>query len=583
MKKVLLVDDEVEMLNAVKRTLRKHFTVDVATGAESALALIKAEETYAVIVSDMQMPGMNGVELLRRVKLLSPDTVRIMLTGNADQKTAVDAVNQGDIFRFLNKPCAPEDLIASISLAIEHYVSSTTKQQQFVRAVSDAKTLSYELSRQSRYDKLTGIFNRTEFERQLDDTLLSTNKTKGIHTLCVVDIDRFNVINDSCSQPAGDAFLLQIVKILKDKVRKHDVLARMEGDGFSILLKDCPIDEARNIATRIRESVSAFRFLWESRYYSVTCSIGLLQIEDNSEDVRSLMHKGENLCVLAKNMGGDRVYVYQSDDHDLKQHRSLAQWATRVGQALDEDRFKLFFQRIIPVNMAYSEGDHYELLIRMIDDDGSVIPPGLFLPAAEKYHLAVKLDRWVIKTTFDWLIAHPEHIVNLRQCGVNLSGYSLGDEDMLAHICQTIDEHTGLATKICFEVTETAAIANLAKARNFIGELQERGCQFALDDFGSGLSSFAYLKNLPVNYLKIDGVFVRQIHSDHVDYAMVKSINDIAHVMGKETIAEFVENDQILSKLREIGVDYAQGYHINKPQPIDELLLVPEDNIRLAL
>ncbi len=582
MNRVLFVDDEVQMLNAIKRALRKQFEIEIAVGGAKALELIEVSDPFRVVVSDMQMPGMNGIEFLRHVKERSPDTVRIMMTGDADQRTAVNAVNQGDIFRFLQKPCDPDELVRAISDAVDQAECREQEKERVIQAVNEVEAISTELSNQYKYDKLTGLLNRAEFERHIEEAVRSTNDHEDVHSLCFIDLDRFITINDTCGHTAGDEFLLQIIKVFEEGIRKRDSLARLGGDEFGILLKGCPADQAIQIVTRIREAVAAHRFVWEEKSFSVTCSMGLVQIPEGAEDARSLMHLGDNLCALAKEAGRDRVHVYDPEDKELREHSSLAQWTTRISQAMDENRFQLFFQHIVPVDVNQVEGEHYEFLIRMVDEDGAIIPPGLFLPAAEKYDQSVKIDRWVIDKALTWLSEHPEHTSRLHLCGINLSGPSMSDEFMLAHICGRLKECPGLAEKLCFEVTETAAIANLNQAINFIQVLQEKGCQFALDDFGSGLSSFSYLKNLPVDYLKIDGSFVKEIHKNHIDYAMVKSINEIGHVMGKQTIAEFVEDSMVLGKLREIGVDYAQGYHINKPQPMEDLLILPVVANKLA-
>jgi EAL domain-containing protein (putative c-di-GMP-specific phosphodiesterase class I) len=325
------------------------------------------------------------------------------------------------------------------------------------------------------------------------------------------------------------------------------------------------------VANDLREAIEDFRFLWEGQGFSIGVSIGLVPITETSESISDVLRAADSACYAAKDEGRNRIHVYHADDAELAKRHGEMQWVARIHSALEEHRLQLSFQPIVPLASHIKEGQHYELLLRMKDEDGSILRPGAFLPAAERYDLAPKIDRWVIHTAFEWLAGHQEHLERLHLCGINLSAQSLGEQELLELIMSKFDEGNIPPEKICFEVTETAAIANLASATQFIRTLKERGCRFALDDFGSGLSSFAYLKNLPVDFLKIDGVFVQNVVEDPIDLAMVKSINEIAQAMGKQTVAEFIENEAILEKLREIGVDYAQGHYIGQPRPIEEM------------
>ena len=342
-------------------------------------------------------------------------------------------------------------------------------------------------------------------------------------------------------------------------------------------MEHCPLAQARRVANALREATEGFRFVWEDKSFSLGVSIGLVPVNEASESVSSVLSAADDACYAAKNEGRNRIHVYREDDVEMTQRHGEMQRVVQIQRVLEEGRFELYFQPIVPINSDShrrydDEGAYHELLLRMKDEEGQIVRPNAFLPAAERYNLSTKIDRWVVGSALDWFTHHPAHKQSLYLSSINLSGHSLGDEEFLDFVMQQLDTTDFPPEKLCFEITETAAIANLSSATRFIKALKERGCWFALDDFGSGLSSFAYLKNLPVDFLKIDGAFVKDIVDDPIDFAMVKSINEIGHVMGKRTIAEFVENDAISLRLAELGVDYAQGYGIGRPQPIEEMM-----------
>ncbi len=440
-----------------------------------------------------------------------------------------------------------------------------------VQDITEAHHLSEQLSFQATHDPLTGLYNRREFERRLHYALESAHTSDAEHAMCYLDLDRFKVINDTSGHLAGDEFLRQLGALLPDRTRCGDILARLGGDEFGVLMENCTVDNARRAANEIRQLIEEFRFTWKGQRFGLGVSIGLAPITAGSEDITSVMAAADAACYLAKERGRNRIHVYREDDTELEQRHSEMQWVRRIQEALDEDRFRLYFQPIVPVEDDESKGEHYELLLRMEDPEGGTIPPGAFLPAAERYHLADRLDRWVLGTTVEWLMAHPAHLERLYLCSINLSGQSISDDEFLNFATGCLDGTSVPPEKLCFEITETAAIANLQSATRFMNVLKGWGCRFALDDFGIGFSSFAYLKTLPVDFLKIDGVFIRNIVHDPFDLAMVKSINEIGQALGKKTIAEFVENSAILEKLRlrHIGIDYAQGYFIGEPQPLE--------------
>jgi two-component system CheB/CheR fusion protein len=437
--------------------------------------------------------------------------------------------------------------------------------------ITESHELSQQLTYQASHDALTGLINRREFEQRLERVLRTARAEDAEHALCYLDLDQFKVINDTCGHVAGDELLRQLGALLTERVRKRDTLARLGGDEFGVLLERCSLGQARRVSNALRKVIEGFRFLWEKKTFRVGVSIGVVLITKDSETTTNILKEADSACYAAKDEGRNRVHVYRADDAELAKRQGEMQWVARIQRGLEEERFHLDVQPITPVN-GTADGGYYELLLRMKDEEGQVVPPGVFLAVAERYNLSTKLDHWVIATAFEWLTQHSQQLERLFLCSINLSGHSLGDEKFLEFVNRQFNETKLPPQKICFEVTETAAIANLASAARFIKVLKQRGCRFALDDFGSGLSSFAYLKNLPVDFLKIDGVFVKDIIGDPIALAMVNSINDIGHVMGKQTIAEFVENDAILKRLQEVGVDYAQGNYIGRPRPLGEVL-----------
>lgn len=437
--------------------------------------------------------------------------------------------------------------------------------------ITEAHELSLKLRHQASHDALTGLYNRHEFEHRLSQALNQAKEEHQEHVLCYLDLDQFKIINDTCGHVAGDELLRQVARLAQQLIRKHDVLARLGGDEFGILLEQCTVEQAQRIAEELCQTLENYRFLWDDKSFSIGTSIGVVAIDANSTSLSSLLQAADTACYVAKDLGRNRAHLYREDDSALvERHREMA-WVTRIEQALEEDNFRLWCQTIVATGESPSPL-HYEVLLRLQDSDGKLAPPGVFLPAAERYQLSPRLDRWVIRKVLRWLDQHPEHLQALELCSINLSGLSVGDEKFHEFIIEQLASTRVPAHKLCFELTETAAIANLAAATEFIWTLREKGCRFALDDFGSGLSSFAYLKNLPVDFLKIDGMFVKDISRDPIDRAMVTAIHQIGTTMHKRTVAEFVEDQATLDCLKSIGVHYVQGYHLGYPQPLEDLL-----------
>lgn len=438
--------------------------------------------------------------------------------------------------------------------------------------VTEAHELSHQLSYQATYDDLTGLVNRREFEDRLQEAIDRAREQKTDSVLCYLDLDQFKVINDTCGHMAGDELLRQLSQVLHRCIRRDDTLARLGGDEFGVLLEDCPLKNAIAAADNIRQVVQEFRFLWEDSSFNIGVSIGLTPISQEGETISDVLRRADTACYAAKDSGRNRIHVFHIDDVELEERHGEMRLVSSINAALDEGRMELWQQSITHVDKFKGKMDlghaHYELLLRMRDKEGNLVAPEAFLPSAERYDLATRIDRWVLEAMFNWFRRNPDQLEKLEMCAVNLSGQSLGDEKFLKEITDQFGNSDIPAEKICFEITETAAILNLANASQFIKTLKRLGCTFALDDFGSGLSSFAYLKSLPVDFVKIDGFFVKDVVTDPVDLAMVKAINDMAHAMGKLTIAEFVEDREILQKLVDLGVDYVQGYGIAQPMPL---------------
>jgi diguanylate cyclase (GGDEF)-like protein/PAS domain S-box-containing protein len=433
--------------------------------------------------------------------------------------------------------------------------------------VSESRELNRRLSYHASHDILTGLVNRREFENRLERALKSAKAREASYAVCYLDLDQFKIVNDSCGHSAGDALLGQLGALLKSKIRWRDTLARLGGDEFGVLLESCSLDEAMQTAESLRMAISEYRFMWEERSFRLGVSIGVVPITSDNDDVAGLLSAADSACAAAKEAGRNRIHSFQENDIDLMRRRREMQWAARINTALEENRFELFRQTIQPLQ-AEEEGAHYEILLRMRDENGGIISPGLFIEAAERYGITPSIDRWVIRTAFRWLVSEADERERLSLCSINLSGQSLGDDKFLPFVTDQF-RMSGLdATKICFEITETAAIASYSQANRFINALKELGCKFALDDFGTGLSSFGYLKHFPVDFLKIDGSFVKEILHDPIDREMVRSINEIGHLTGKQTIAEFAENEEIITMLRGMGIDYAQGYGVSEPKRV---------------
>ncbi len=433
--------------------------------------------------------------------------------------------------------------------------------------VTEMRGLARQMSYQATHDALTGLVNRREFERRLTESIESGHRGDGQHVLCYLDLDRFKVVNDTSGHLAGDSMLREVAKLLRDAVRDSDTVARLGGDEFGMLLVGCPLDKARQIADDVCRSVSDYRFVWKDRIFNIGVSIGLVEISRESGSLEELFVAADSACYVAKRQGTGRVAVYSARDEALARHSGEIQWLQRLQGALKENRFHLYHQPIVPT-FTEDHGPAMEVLVRLQDESGHDVPPSEFVRAAERYRLMGLVDRWVVQTTLTALGRGAIDISKERSIAINISGQTLADMQFLEFVVECLD-NTGVSpAQVCFEITESAVVANLDHARRFVGVLHGMGCQFALDDFGSGVGSFSNLKNLPMDYLKIDGSFMRNLARDSVNQAMVTAMIKLARTLNFKVIAEQVEDAAALDTARRMGVDYVQGYAVGRPQPL---------------
>lgn len=434
--------------------------------------------------------------------------------------------------------------------------------------ITETRELERRLSWQARHDVLTGLVNRAELERQLVEIIDEAKLKDTRHALLYVDLDQFKAVNDTAGHLAGDELLRRLAEMLKTTTRPGQTLARIGGDEFCVLVRNASLEAAERIADRIRTSVQDFRFVWEGQTFGVGASIGLVAINGLVGSLEEVMNAADIACYAAKEQGRNRVHVFVPEDETVRERLEEPEWVRRIGKAFEEQRFRLYQQTISPIAPGSSDPVLHEILVRMFDEKGNVLPPTAFLPAAHRYNLLTTLDRWVIATAFACIGASRAK----PHCNINISGHSISDDRFLQFVLDQFEANDVDARRICFEVTESAAVVNLNRATHFMNELRAKGARFALDDFGIGISSLAYLRTLPVDILKIDGRFVRNIDRDHIDHAMVEAIIRVGRVMHLKTVAEFVENERTQTYVQALGVDYAQGYAVSEPAPLELIL-----------
>lgn len=441
------------------------------------------------------------------------------------------------------------------------------------RDVTENREMARKITYQSSHDILTGILNRTKFEEILHQLIERNKYQPQNHVLFFMDLDRFKIINDICGHFAGDQLLKQVAQLLKEKMRASDTLARIGSDQFGVLLENCPLEKAGEIAEKLCKTIDEAPFIWNNKLFNIGLSIGIIEIDPLKDNADYILSAADEACHLAKAKGGGRFHVFSDYEQEFSKRMSDTQWVTKISKSFEENKFHLYCQPIVPLTDESPNGDHYEILLRMEGEANNFIYPAFFMPAAQRYNLMPTIDRWVISNFFAFYKKYYLNIAtkNLFTCNINLSGASLNDDTFLDYIEEKLKEEQIPPQLICFEITEIVAIANFARAIQFVQRLKALGCRFALDDFGSGFSSFGYLKHIPVDYLKIDGAFVRNMANNSFDLAMVRSINEMGHLMGLKTIAEFVENESTFKLLKMIGVDYAQGYWLANPKPLSDI------------
>ena len=439
-----------------------------------------------------------------------------------------------------------------------------------LRDITEIKKMSETINYQASHDILTGLSNREELSFKLGEVLKSLQQTGESHGLLVIDVDRFKAVNDTCGALAGDELLRQVAAHIQANIQRNDISARIGGDEFAIILMNCEIQDASSVAKRLQEAAANRKFIWQNTVFPVSMSIGIVPLNRDSGDIHAVLAAGDDACHVAKEAGGNRISIFQLEDSVFQRRRGEMEWIGKINRAIDENRFLLYYQPIVPLDPVKGYSKKIEILIRLVNEDGGIARPGDFIPSAERYHLMPQIDRWVLENSMRAFRTLQDRKNPLAESifSINLSGPSLLDDTLIDNILEILHHYNLSASSFCFEITETAAIQNLSYASRFMKRLKEEGFTFALDDFGSGFSSFGYLRNLPVDYLKIDGSFVQNIDESLVSCTMVQSINSIGHVMGLKTIGEFVKNDKIWNKLVELGVDYGQGYIFAEPRPL---------------
>lgn len=441
-----------------------------------------------------------------------------------------------------------------------------------LRDVTEVRTMEKRLSYQASHDALTGLINRREFEVRLKQIIRNSQTENIIHSICFLDLDKFKIINDTSGHAAGDEFLKQVSKTIQSLLRQTDVLARLGGDEFAIILDSCSIHQAKIICGQIIKKIKDTRFNWEKNSFETGASIGIVPITKLTISAAEIMSTVDAACYEAKDKGRNRIQVFEPNDAQFIQHQTETSWIQKIKNALNDNNFELYFQEVHNVNPKHSTLKSIEMLVRL-NDEGNIISPDSFIPTAERYNLMSTIDEWVINNAFEFIKEyHKKHHSDIR-VAINLSGQSLSENSVINLITNQLKKNKNIKNEhICFEITETAAIANLSKAIEFITQIKQLGCKFSLDDFGSGLSSFSYLNNIPVDNLKIDGIFIRDIHIDSINRIFVESIHNISEIMGIKTTAEYVESEEVLNCVKSIGIDYAQGHHISKPLSVKTLL-----------
>ena len=561
---------EIELSNQKEKaevTLRSITESVITLGLNGVIQYINPAAEQLFKAKNRDIYDMQLSDLVRIVNDSSGENIEDPLARCFETKQTVYLPEHSSLIAGDNKVVAVEASVAPMKNNEGNIIGAV----MVIQDVSNTRKLARQLSYQASHDMLTGLYNRLKFEEFLEEALLNIKQGHRVHSLCFLDLDQFKQVNDTCGHVAGDELLRQLPDLFHKVLRSGDVVARLGGDEFGILLENCELSQATVIADKIRQEIKDFRFIWEEKVFTIGVSIGVVGIDENANDMSRIMSQADMACYAAKDSGRNRVHVYEHDDEMASERHGEMHWTARITRAMEQNRFVLYRQPI--VGISGDNNEHYQVLVRMIDEKGGVVPPGAFIPSAERYNLMAGIDRWVINEVFRLIakgdtndtFAGTDTVITL-----NLSVDSLTDDGLYDYIVSIKNKHGISLRNVCFEINETVAISNLVKATALINALKKHDCCFCLGDFGSGLSSFAYLKTLPVNYIKIDGSFIKDVSSDPVNRAMVDSIQQMGRAMKLDTIAECVEDEQTLNILKEIGIDYAQGYHLGRPQAIRE-------------
>ncbi|MDH5327074.1 MAG: EAL domain-containing protein [Gammaproteobacteria bacterium] len=558
--RILLVEDSESDALLIIRQLRKDGYSPYFERVDTPENLKSMLEQYAwdLIITDHSMPCLNSKTVLDCLSELNLDIPVIIVSGIIPEEMAIATMKAGaqDYIMKAN--------LARLAPAIERELQDASVRFAKKKAENTITHMAY-------HDALTGLNNRHQFEKRLQQVLETSWHSGQSNGLLYLDLDQFRVINDTCGHVAGDIFLKQISRTLREQVRDSDTLARLGGDEFGILLENCNSEPALRIAESVLDAIDEFRFQWQEKPYRISASIGFMEVSAESTGIDEIMRGVDLACYAAKESGGNRIRVYSHQDDDLNRREGEMLWVTRLNQALDENRFRLYEQAIVPVNNVSGGKPHKEFLIRLEDDDGNILDADTYIPAAEHYNLMPKIDRWFVRAAAEYLNERMKSVQSRDQLGVyflSVSGSSLSDS-FLQYVKDQLQRYAVPYETICFEINETAALAQYGFASEFIREIRKCGCQVALNDFGSGLSSFSYLKSVPVDFIKIDGSFVGHMVEDPMDCAIVEAINEIGHIAGLRTIAKTVDTDSTLLKLKDIGVDYAQGVSVDEPHRLE--------------
>lgn len=556
--RVLVIEDsEDDALLLIRELSRGGFDVEHSRAdTEESMRNALSTRTWDVLITDHNMPEFDSSRALQVLQSSGMDIPVIIVSGSIGEEIAVDAMKAG-AHDYIMK-----NNLTRLVPAVRRELREAERRRAHRKAEATIRHLAY-------HDALTGLVNRTEFERRLRQGITSARQRNITHTLLYFDLDQFKIINDTCGHVAGDELLRCLAVTLQHHIRERDTLARLGGDEFGVLLENCPIDQGEGIAEVLRQTIQDFRFVWKEKTFSVGASVGVVAIDATSTNIDEILSAADMSCYAAKDRGRNRIHVYREDDSELHRRHGEMQWASRINSALQQNRFCLYKHRIISLN-DQQPSECCEFLLRMVGEDHNLVLPGVFIPAAERYNLMPAIDRWVLEHGFR-LLAENSDKLNCANAArtyfFNLSATSLSDTTFTSFIQRCLRKYALPPDIICFEITETAAITDFRNAVEFIESIKKAGCLFALDDFGTGMSSFSYLKRMPVDFIKIDGSFVRNMLHDPIDCSIVEAINNIGHVAGIKIIAEFVEQKEILSELKKINVDFAQGYAIERPHP----------------